>query len=211
MSRSLPGDDAPHPDDDGFDKAPTDGESNDEVADVADRRPRWWSNDLGATPVIAVGLAIATVVVVIALVFALTLRESAPPEQNTVVQPAIGPAGAPKAVGAVDPGTCTISNLRTAHVPLSGFGGQPSLMFNYQFAQGQQRLGPRVLVAVVTEPGEKPATTTLSPLMDDSGTVAIAPLGLGAFPRGTTVYLGDQINAGPDGLPRRVSNILTLE
>ena len=84
-------------------------------------------------------------------------------------------------------------------------------MFNYQFTQGQQRLGPHLVVAVVTEPGGKPATAAMSPLMDDSGTVAIAPLGLGAFPRGTTVYLGDNINVGPDGLPLRLSNILTVE
>ena len=35
--------------------------------------------------------------------------------------------------------------------------------------------------------------------------------GFGAFPRGTTVYLGNQIDAGPDRLPKRISNILSLE
>lgn len=85
-------------------------------------------------------------------------------------------------------------------------------MFDYEFPRGQQRLGVLLFVAVVTEPGGKPVTASMSPLMEENGTVSIAPLGgFGAFPRGTTVYLGDHINDGPDGLPKRVSNILTLE
>ena len=62
--------------------------------------------------------------------------------------------------------------------------------------------GARLVVAVVTEPGGKPATATMSSLMDDNGTVSIAPLGgVGGFPRGTTVYFGDQTDAGPDFKP----------
>ena len=96
--------------------------------------------------------------------------------------PPVGP------VRAVEPGMeCAISNLRKSQFPFSGFGGEPALMFDYEFPRGQQRLGPSLLVAVVTEPGGKIATATLSPLLEDSGTMSIATIiGLGAFPRGTT-------------------------
>jgi len=220
MSRHYsPGDDPPRQDDDDFDAEPPGHASSYEDPDFADQPVRWWSRDLGATPVIAVGLAIGTLVVVIVAVVALKPREPAPPPPNLVMQPPpqipapFGPAGAPRAVGVVEPGNeCAISNLRTSRDPLSGFGGLPALMFDYEFPRGPQGLGPRLLVAVVTEPGGRPATATLSPLTDDTGTVSIAPLGLpGAFPRGTTVYLGDQLGAGLDGRPKRVSNILTLE
>jgi hypothetical protein len=220
MSRRYsPGADAPRRDDDDFDAVPPGQASDDEDPEVADRPVRWWARDLGATPVIAVGLALGAVVVVIVVIVGLKPREPAPPQQNLVIQPPpqipppFGPAGAPRAVGAVEPGNeCAISNLRKSQFPFSGFGGQPALMFDYEFPRGQPGFGPRLLVAVVTEPGGRPATATLSPLTDDTGTVSVAPLGgPGAFPRGTTVYVGDQINAGLDGLPKRVSNILMLE
>ena len=216
--RHLPGDDAPHQDDDDFASVSHDNESDNEDSYVVDRPAGWWNRDMGATPVIAVGLAIVTVLVVIGLVFVLMPREPVPPQQDVVIQapsqvevPFLGPA-APGAALVLEPGMeCAISNLRKSHVPISGFGGQAALMFEYQFPRGKERVVPRLLVAVVTEPGGKPASATLSPL-DDSGTVSIAPIGgAGAFPRGTTLYLGDQLDEGPRGLPKRVSNILTLE
>jgi hypothetical protein len=197
--RDRPGDDAPHQDDDDFDH---------EDPEAADRPVRWWNKDVGTPPVVAVGLAISTVVVVMVVVFGVAPRQAAPPEQNLVFQPP--PQMPPPPPG--DPGSeCTISNLRKSQGLFSGFGGQPALMLDYVFPGGQDRLGPRLLVAVVTAPGGPPATANLSPFMDDRGTVTLAPLDLGGFPGGTTVYFGDRIGAGPDGLPKRVSNILTLE
>ena len=211
--RYLPGDDAPRQDDNEVDAEQTGHASDNEDTEVAHQPVRWSAKELGATPVIAVGLAIGVVVVLV--VVAVMSRRSTPPQQNLVAQipPYPGPAADPNANGAIEPGTeWAISNLRKSHVPFSGFGGQPALMFDYKFHRSQQRFGGSLLVAVVTAPGRESATATLSPLMDDNGTVSIAPLGgLGAFPRGTTVYLGDQINAGPDGSPKRVSNVLTLE
>jgi hypothetical protein len=152
--------------------------------------------------------------VVLVAVFA--LNPSTPAPQPMVVNPGpppVGPVGPPGGKAALEPGTeCTISNLRTSNALLTGFGGQPALAFDYVFPGGQGRTGPHILVAVVTVPRRRPVAATVTPLLDDRGTVSLAPvIGFATFPPGTTVYLGDQIDAGPDELPRRVSNVLMLE
>ena len=181
--------------------------------DAADRPVRWWARDLKATPAIAVGVAVGAAAAVIGVVFAVAPRNAAPPQPHPVLYvppPPVGPAADPVAL---EPGTeCAISNPRSSPL-FGGFRGQPALVFDYVFPGGPPRSPGPLLVAVITAPGAAPATTTfLSSLIDASGTVSVAPLGLGdAFPRGTTVYLADQTRFGPDDLPKRVSNILTLE
>lgn len=206
--RYLPNDDAPRRGDcNEFDVASPARSSHDEINnDVARPRP-WWNRELGATPVIAVGLGIAVVVVIVVVVIALAPREAAQRQQNVVNAPP--PVFLPSAA-ALEPGTvCTISNLRLTN---HSFGGQPSLTFDYDFPGGQDRRGPQLLVAVVTGPGNQRAIATLTPLMFDKGAVTVATLeAFAAFPRGTTLYVGTQIEDGPDGLPKRVSNILVLE
>ncbi len=206
----LPGDDEPRRDDTS-DAAPADKEA----PQVADRSVRWWAKDLGASPVYAVGIAVGAVVAVFVAVYVTTPRKPAPPPQPFVAQAPPAPPGAagdPSPVSPVEPGMeCAISKPRRSSGLFSGFGGQPALQFDYAFPGGRSR-GGHVVVIVVTEPGGEPATTGVSALTDDTGTMSVAPLDIGnGFPRGTTVYLGDPTGAGPAGLPKRVSNMLTLE
>jgi hypothetical protein len=204
--RYFPGDDVPRRfNGDDFDDPSPRNPNLDEFDDGVDRT-RWWNKQLGATPYIAVGLGIGVVVAVVAIVVARSPQGVAPAQQNLVIQPplAVGPP-----VAVLEPGAeCAISNLRANNT----FGGLPGLTFDYDFPRGQLHLAPCVLVAVVIGPGKEPATALLSPLTSDKGTVTIATIvGLVDLPRGSTVYIGNQIEDGPDGLPKRISNILTLE
>jgi hypothetical protein len=176
-----------------------------------DRRP-WWKRDLGNSPLVAVGMAIGTLVVVLVAVFALNRPAAAPPNVGVAPPAAPVPAGPVAGGGPVEAGAaCTISNLRKSNGLVGGFGGLPGLTFDYAFAPGRPR--PVAPVAVVTAPGQRPATANLvGAAFEDRGTVSLAPLDAFAeFPRGTTVYLGSLIDTDADGVPKRLSNVLKLE
>lgn len=82
--RNLSGDDAPGPDNDYFVAGPPGHPSDEDGPEVVDKPARWWTKELGSTPVVAVGLAIGTVVVIV-VILAISHRESVPPQQNFIV------------------------------------------------------------------------------------------------------------------------------
>jgi hypothetical protein len=128
--------------------------------------------------------------------------------QPQVNQPVFVPPGVPAAV--IPPEValeCTLSNLRLEN---NGFGGRNGLVFDYEFPGGRP-FGGEQFVAVVTEPGKQPTTARLIGFLGAKDTIRLDQFGgFGNFARGTQVYLGKGFSGPGTPLPKRISNVLTL-